>query len=147
MSEQNNEMQNTSVTISEDVVATIAGIAATGVAGVAGMSATIKGGFYELLGKKNLSKGVKAEITEQDVKIDIFILVDYGCKIPEVAWEIQSNVKNEVEVMTGLNVQSVNIHINGIVMEQKEQEPKPLTASEAQAIVDEAKESSKEEEK
>ena len=103
-----------SVKISEEVVAIIAGIAATDVPGVAGMSGGIAGGIAEILGRKNLSKGVKVEVGEKEAAIDLYIIVEYGARIPEVAWDIQDKVKSTVQDMTGLNVVEVNIHIQGV---------------------------------
>ena len=107
------------VTISDEVVATIASIAAKSTEGVYGMVNTITGGFAEFLGMKNLSKGVKVQITDRDVKIDMSVIVEYGVKIPDVAWEIQDKVKSEVEAMTGLNVAAVNVSIDGVNMNVK----------------------------
>lgn len=103
-----------SVRISDEVVAVIAGIAATEVDGVAGMSGGIVGGITEILGKKNLGKGVKVEVGEKEAAVDLYVVVDYGVRIPEVAGQVQENVKRSVESMTGLNVVEVNIHIQGI---------------------------------
>ena len=102
------------VSISNDVVATIAAIAAKSVDGVYDMLNSITGGFAEFLGKKNPSKGVKVTITDRDVSIDMSVIVEYGAKIPDVAWEIQDKTKNEVEAMTGLNVVGVNISVDGV---------------------------------
>ena len=106
--------QEGNVCISNEVVATIASIAAKSIDGVAGMFGSLTGGFAELLGKKNPSKGVKVTITDKDVKIDMFVVVEYGVKIPDVAWEIQDKTKNEVESMTGLNVVAVNVNVEGV---------------------------------
>jgi len=103
-----------SVKISEEVVAIIAGIAATDVPGVAGMSGGIAGGIAEILGRKNLSKGVKVEVGEKEAAIDLYIIVEFGVRIPEVAWDIQEKVKTAVQTMTGLNVVEVNIHVQGV---------------------------------
>ena len=116
------------VCISNDVVATIASIAAKSIEGVAGMFGSITGGFAELLGKKNPSKGVKVTITDHDVKIDMFVIVEYGVKIPDVAWEIQEKTKNEVEAMTGLNVVEVNVNIEGVNTAKKAEEEAPEEA-------------------
>lgn len=113
-----------SVKISNDVVAIIAGVAATEVDGVAGMSGGITGGITEMLGMKNLSKGVKVEVGEEETAIDIFIIVEYGTKIGEVGIKVQKNVKDTVETMTGLNVIEVNVNIQGVNL-VKEDEPKP----------------------
>ncbi len=106
--------QEGNVCISNEVVATIASIAAKSIDGVAGMFGSLTGGFAELLGKKNPSKGVKVMITDKDVKIDMSVVVEYGVKIPDVAWEIQDKTKNEVEAMTGLNVVAVNVSVEGV---------------------------------
>lgn len=108
-----------SVKITDEVVAIIAGIAATEVPGVAGMSGGIAGGIAEMLGRKNLSKGVKVEVGEKEAAIDLFIIVEYGCRIPDIAWEIQEKVKKSVETMTGLDVIEVNIHVQGVNIEKE----------------------------
>jgi len=102
------------IRIADDVVSTIAGLAAMEVEGVAAMSGGIAGGIAEVLGRRNLSKGVKVEVGTEETKIDIFIVVKYGVRIPDVAWEIQENVKKAVETMTGLRVLQVNVHVQGV---------------------------------
>ena len=67
------------------------------------------------------SKGIKISRDEQNVEIDVFIIVDYEVKIPAVAWEVQVNVKNEVEQMTGLSVTAVNIHVQGVHLPDEEE--------------------------
>lgn len=116
INKNNKEIGN--VKISDDVVAIIAGLAATDIKGVAGMSGGIAGGIADILGRKNLSKGVKVEVGESEAAIDLFIIVEYGSKIPEVAWEIQESVKSAIETMTGLNVIEVNIHVQGVNIEK-----------------------------
>ena len=107
------------VKISTEVVATIAGIAANEINGVSGMCGNIAGGIAELLGnKKNPSKGVKVEITEESAVIDLYVVVEYGIRIPDLAWELQENVKASVESMTGLSVDKVNIHVDGVSFEK-----------------------------
>ena len=108
-----------SIKITDEVVAIIAGIAATEVPGVTGMSGGIAGGIAEALGRKNLTKGVKVEVGDKEAAIDLFIIVEYGFRIPEVAWTIQEKVKHAVEEMTGLNVVEVNIHIQGVNLERE----------------------------
>ena len=107
-----------SVKIADEVVAVVAGLAATEVSGVAGMSGGIAGGIAEILGRKNLTKGVKVEVGEKETAIDLFVIVEYGIRIPDVCWEIQEKVKTAVETMTGLNVVEVNVHIQGVNMEK-----------------------------
>ncbi|KKC29771.1 hypothetical protein CDSM653_01212 [Caldanaerobacter subterraneus subsp. pacificus DSM 12653] len=78
-----------SVKISEEVVSIIAGLAATEVPGVAGMSGGVVNGVSEILGRKNLSKGVKVEVGDKEATIHLYLIVDYGVRIPEVAWNVQ----------------------------------------------------------
>lgn len=118
---ENNEAAKTdkgskqgTIKISEEVVTTIAGLAAVEVAGVAGMSGGIAGDLVEKLGRKNLSKGIKAEVSENEATIDINAIVDYGVNIHEVALELQNSVKNAIENMTGLDVVNVNVNIQGL---------------------------------
>ena len=103
MMENNNFGQ---VKISNDVIATIAGLAAIEVEGV-GTTST----FTDKLLKNN---GVKIQIEEEDVILDVMIIIDYGISIPDIAFKVQENVKNTVETMTGLKVSQVNIHVQGI---------------------------------
>ena len=103
-----------SIRIADEVVGIIAGLAATEVVGVAGMSAGLVGGIAEMLGKKNLSKGVKVEVGEREAAVDLYIIVEYGVRIPDVALRVQENVKRAIESMTGLDVVEVNIHVQGV---------------------------------
>ncbi|MBU5254881.1 Asp23/Gls24 family envelope stress response protein [Tissierella praeacuta] len=107
-------VEHGTVKISDDVVAIIAGVAATEVDGVAGMSGGITGGITEMLGMKNLSKGVKVEVGDKEAAIDLYIIVEYGSKISELGEKVQENVKNTVETMTGLNIVEVNVNIQGV---------------------------------
>lgn len=121
------------IKISVDVVSTIAGIATGEIKGVAGMYRPFANGIAEKLGaKKNPSKGVKVEMAENIAVIDVYIVVDYGVRIPELAWEIQENVKNSVENMTGLEVDKVNIHIEGVNFAKAEE----MTATEVPVLED-----------
>lgn len=107
--------ENEGIKISDDVVAVIAGIAVAEVPGVAGMAGGFAGGISEVFsGKKNLAKGIKADINENNAKIDVNIIVEYGSRIPDVAFEIQNRVKKAVESMTGLKVEEVNVHVQGV---------------------------------
>lgn len=103
------------IEISNDVIAVIAGVAVSEVQGVYGMSGGFAGGITEVLsGKKNLAKGIKVEKTEASAKIDVNIIVEYGSRIPDVAFEIQNRVKKAVESMTGFKVEEVNVHVQGV---------------------------------
>ena len=107
--------ENDGIKISDDVVAVIAGVAVSEVPGVSGMAGGFAGGISEVFsGKKNLAKGIKADINENSVKIDVNIIVEYGSRIPDVAFEIQNRVKKAVEGMTGLKVEEVNVHVQGV---------------------------------
>ena len=110
-----------SVKIANDVVATIAGLAAVDVAGVAGMSGGIVGGIAEMLGRKNFSKGVKVDVGEKEALVEAYIIVDYGVKISEVAQNVQKSVKNAVETMTGLEAKAVNVYVQGVVFPTEKQ--------------------------
>jgi len=102
------------IRIANEVVAVIAGLAATEIDGLVGMSGGIAGGFAEMLGRKNLSKGVRVEVGEKEAAVDIFVIVEYGAKIPDVASRVQENVKHAIESMTGLKVLEVNVHVQGV---------------------------------
>ena len=113
-------LQNNNIKIADDVVAVIAGVAVSEVQGVFGMSGGFAGGISEVLsGKKNLAKGIKVEVTDKTTKIDVNIIVEYGTRIPDVAYEIQNKVKKAVETMTGLTVTEVNVHVQGVNTDNK----------------------------
>ncbi|QYR20002.1 Asp23/Gls24 family envelope stress response protein [Paenibacillus sp. sptzw28] len=102
------------IQIAPEVIEIIAGLATIEVQGVAGMSGGFAGGIAELLGRKNLSKGVKVEVGQREAAVDVSIIVEYGNRIPEIASDIQRNVKRSIETMTGLNVIEVNVHIHDV---------------------------------
>lgn len=112
---ENTENTENGIEISNDVIAVIAGVAVSEVQGVASMSGSFAGGISEVLsGKKNLAKGIKVEKAENVAKIDVNIIVEYGSRIPDVAFEIQNRVKKAVEGMTGFKVEEVNVHVQGV---------------------------------
>ena len=131
--EQLAETEVNGIKIAEEVVAKIAGIAASEVKGVYGMNGGFVEGISEMLGKKSFSKGVKVQVGEKDATIDLFIIVEYGCRIPDIAWEIQNRVKTSVENMTGLKVLEVNIHVQGVNLPKEIKEEPKKEASEEQA--------------
>ena len=113
--EENSDGLNDGIKISNDVVAVIAGVAVSEIPGVANMAGGFAGGITEVLsGKKNLAKGIKVDVGEKETKIDVNIIVEYGTRIPDVAYEIQTKVKKAVETMTGLKVIEVNVHVQGV---------------------------------
>ncbi len=112
---------NNEIKIADDVVAVIAGVAVSEVPGVAEMAGGFAGGITEVLsGKKNLAKGIKVEVGDKETKIDVNIIVEYGVRIPDVAFEIQNRVKKSVETMTGLTVTEVNVHVQGVSTQAEE---------------------------
>ena len=115
-------LENTNIKIADDVIAVIAGAAASEVSGVASMAGGFAGGISEVFsGKKNFAKGIKVETGDKDTKIDVNIIVEYGVRIPDVAYEIQTRVKKAVEGMTGLKVSEVNVHIQGVKTQQAQE--------------------------
>lgn len=104
-----------SIRIADEVVEVIAGLAASEVEGVVGMSGGLVGDLAHMLGRnKNLSKGVKVEVGEHEVAVDLFIVVEYGVAIPDVALNVQESVKEAIESMTGLKVVEANVHVQGV---------------------------------
>lgn len=113
--EEEIKTENEGIQISNDVVAVIAGVAVSEVQGVYGMAGGFAGGISEVFsGKKNMAKGIKVDVEGDKAKIDVNIIVEYGSRIPDVAFEIQNRVKKSVENMTGLKVEEVNVHVQGV---------------------------------
>lgn len=105
------------VQIADEVVAVIAGLAATEVEGVNKMYGNITNEIVSKLGMKKLSKGVKISIQDETVSVDLKLVLDYGVNIAKVSEEVQDRVKSAIETMTGLTVSEVNIRIAGIQTE------------------------------
>lgn len=123
--------ENEGIKISDDVVAVIAGVAVSEVQGVADMAGGFAGGISEVFsGKKNMAKGIKVDVTENTAKIDVNIIVEYGSRIPDVAFEIQNRVKKAVENMTGLKVEEVNVHVQGVNTDTAKEEKTENTTEE-----------------
>ena len=121
--EQSDNERVGNIKISIDVVSTIAGVATMSCDGVYGMAGTFAGDIAERLGaKRNPNKGVKVDMSETNASVDLYVIVKYGVRIPELAWEIQESVKNNIESMTGLTVDKVNIHIEGVNFDDEEPE-------------------------
>lgn len=110
------------IRIADEVVATIAGLAAVDVEGVAAMSGSFTSGLTEILGRKNLSKGVKVEVGDAEVTVDVSIIVEFGFPIPVVGRNVQSAVKTAVETMTGLKATAINVHVAGVSMKKVKSE-------------------------
>ena len=139
------ENQDGTVSFATDVVATIAGLAATEVEGVASMSnASASSGFADMFSRKstrNFTKGVHIDLEGNSVTVDVSITVEYGSPVPDVARGIQENVKKAIETMSGLEVRSVDVHVNSVSFEREqraaaeldEQQKKFLQKSEEEA--------------
>ena len=107
--------------IAEEVLAAVAAAAAAEVAGVSGLSANFGTDIAELLGKKNQGKGVRIQVEEEKVTVEVAILMAYGHTIPEVGKAVQENVKSTMESITGLEIAAVNVSVAGVVFPPKQQ--------------------------
>lgn len=106
------------IRVSEEVVAIIAGLAATEVEGVSSMAGNITNEIVSKLGMKNLSKGIFVEVMDEEIKVDVALNIAYGYSIPEISAKVQERVKSSVENMTGLTVAVVNIRIASVDMNE-----------------------------
>ena len=104
------------VRVADEVVAIIAGLAATEVEGVSSMAGNITNEIVSKLGMKNLSKGIFVEVFDDEVKVDVSINIAYGYNIPEVSSKVQEKVKTAIVNMTGLNVAVINVRIASVDM-------------------------------
>ena len=111
------------VEIAPEVIEVIAGIAASEVEGVAQMRGNFATGVVERLGKKNHGKGVKVELSEEGITVDVYCLMKFGVSIPTVAGKIQDNIRQALLNMTALEAEAVNIHVVGISFETQKPEP------------------------
>lgn len=119
-----NIFDNGNIKISDDVISTIATIAVSEVEGVHSMGGSFAGDIVEKLGKKTMTKGVKIAMEGNEVILDLNVVLKYGVRIPEIAWNIQENVKKSVESMSGLEVTKVNVRVVGIEVENSEKSTK-----------------------
>lgn len=108
--------ENGEVKVSEEVVAIIAGLAATEVEGVSSMAGNITNELVSKLGLKNLSKGIFVEVMDEEIKVDVALNIAYGYSIPEISTKVQEKVKSAVETMTGLQVAIVNVRVASVDM-------------------------------
>ena len=122
----NNDSGLGAIKIADEVVSIIASLAATEIEGIAGMSGGVVGGIAEMLGRKNFSKGVKVEVGEREAAVDLYIIVKYGARIPDVALAAQENIKKAIETMNGLSVVEVNVHVQGVHFPEDEEKPEEL---------------------
>ena len=134
-----------------EVIAIIAGVAASEVDGIAGMCTS--GGISEFIGRnRNITRGVKVEIGGEEASVELYIVVEYGSPIQKVASEVQENVRKAIETMTGLHVVNVDVHVQGVSFEREKKalqsglESAHLTSEENARIQDEARQAQREEE-
>ncbi|ARK31396.1 Asp23/Gls24 family envelope stress response protein [Halalkalibacter krulwichiae] len=118
LEEQKSELGK--VEISPEVIEVIAGIAASEVEGVATMRGNFATGVAEKLGRKNHGKGVKVELAEDGITVDVSVVITYGVAVPEVAGLIQSNIKQALQTMTAIELQAINVHVVGVQFETPE---------------------------
>lgn len=116
------------IRIADEVVSTVAGLAAMDIEGVASMSGGWGTDLVEKLGRKNLAKGIKVEVNNDETRIDIYIVVQFGYPIPEVAENVQKEVKLAVETMTGLKVTAVNVQVVAVQMKKQPEAETELAA-------------------
>lgn len=109
--------------ISEEVLAVIAAASALEVEGVGGLAANLGTDLAELLGKKTLSRGIRLEVAEENVTVDVNILVKYGHTIPEVGRAVQEAVMSSIEATSGLTVEAVNVNVGGVIFDKETRKP------------------------
>ena len=112
--------ENGNIKISDDVIATIAAVAAEEVEGIVNLQTSLKSSVTDMLGVKNLTKGVKVNVGNSEAVIDIYVTVEYGKNIVEISKQVQDKIKEAVETMTSLQVVEVNVHVSGIAILDKE---------------------------
>ena len=124
----NDRHDSGTVNIADEVIAVIAGMAAAEVDGVVGMVGKLHGELVELLGMKNLGKGIKVRVNEkEEITLDLAVIIEFDVSVPDVTDRIQKKVKSTVENMTGLTVAAVNIKVSGVDAKAKEKKSKKAT--------------------
>ena len=123
MEDQMLQMTSTSngfgkIEIAPEVIEVIAGIATSEVEGVTSMRGNFAAGVVEKLGRKNPGKGVRVELAEEGIKVDVYVLMKFGVSIPTVAQEVQDNIRQALLTMTALEVAEINIHVVGVEFEK-----------------------------
>ncbi|SHF59683.1 Asp23/Gls24 family envelope stress response protein [Ornithinibacillus halophilus] len=110
------------VEIAPEVIEVITGIAASEVEGISSMRGNFATGVVERFGKKSHSKGVKVELTENGISIDLYVVLNFGVSIPKVAQQLQTNIRQTLKNMTALDIAEINVHVVGIQMDKDEEE-------------------------
>ncbi len=116
------DKEGDSIRISSEVIAVITSIISSDIPGVSGMSGGVVGGIAERLGRKDMTKGIKVQVDEDKVSIDLNIIVDYGVSIVDTTDKLKKEIRNNIEKTTGLTVQALNINVLGIVVPDEEGE-------------------------
>ena len=127
--------ENGKVVFAPDVIATIAGLAASEVPGVAGLAGTVMEGLSGIFGKKSMTKGVRVEVGQEEAAVDISINVRYGVRIQDVCAAVQTEIKNAIETMTALRVVEVNVVVQGVVFDEPEKAEKKEKKTEIETRV------------
>jgi uncharacterized alkaline shock family protein YloU len=109
-----------SIRIHNNVITIIARLAALKVPGVVEMSGTLVDGLAGMIGKKGADRGIRIEIEQGHVVLDLFVVLEYGVRIPQAAWQIQNDVREAVQQMTGKTVYAVNVIVQGVRMASEE---------------------------
>ncbi|MFO8192342.1 MAG: Asp23/Gls24 family envelope stress response protein [Bacillota bacterium] len=118
------DKEGDSIRISSEVIAIIAGIVASDIPGIAGMSGGLVGGIAEKLGRRDLAKGIKVNVEEDSVNIDMNVIVEYGVSIVDSTDKLKKEIRGNVEKSTGLKVKAININVIGINVPEEEEEEK-----------------------
>ena len=115
---KNNDDETGKIVFANDVIATIAALAAAEIEGIEGMNGGVMGDMVEIFGKKNVTKGVKVDVNEEECRVDLSVNVRFGYKIREVCTNLQENVRSAIETMTGLHVTMVNVFVQSVTFDQ-----------------------------
>ena len=127
--------ENGKVVFAPDVIATIAGLAASEVEGVSGLAGTVMEGISGIFNKKSMTKGVRVEVGQEEAAVDISINVKYGVRIQEVCAAVQKEIKNAIETMTALRVVEVNVAVQGVTFDEGEKAEKKKEKTELETRV------------
>lgn len=128
MTTENVSSEGGAITYANEVIAIIAGVAASEIKGLAGMVTT--GGLGEMIGRnRNITRGVKVEVGSEETSVDLYVMIEYGQPIQKVAREVQENVRKNIEAMTGLHVVRVDVHVQGVSFEKERQEAQQTLSS------------------
>lgn len=110
------------VEIAPEVIEVITGLAASEVEGLSSMRGNFASGVVERFGKKSHGKGVKVELTDDGILIDLFVVLNFGVSIPQVAQKVQDNIRQTLKNMTALEIDEINIHVVGIQMDEESED-------------------------